>query len=389
MSGCSILKNKKLLKIGSFDEELFKTELPFKLINNFIVIEAEIDNGKYNFILDTGAEVSVISLEVVSDLGLKKESSIEVFDSGEESSIINMYVVDQIKFNTTSYSELLCLGVNFKVFQDLFKCDIPIHGLIGNRLMRKAAWKIDYKNKIITLWKNKEEIIQPPNSSIVEFEKTTSGNGEINVKMYNSNKKFTFDTGFNGFIKADLSFAQNFASEKKEGAYAKGVSTTVSLHGSQTSEQLKQKIPTLSIGGTIVKNEIVEFEEKSSYLIGNIFWKNYIVTIDWKNSLLYLENTGKNNPHSFESFQYEIDYDIPNKTLSIKDYWTSHSLYQPIDANNKIVSIEGLQINKEIKFCDFLNVSLPKLLKKDKLLIEIIENGKLKSILLKKELLIE
>lgn len=389
LGNCSILKNKELLNIGSFEQEHFKTELPFKLINNHMFIEVEINDKRYNFVFDTGAEVSLLPPDLIAELGLKKESSIKVTGSNKSSKRINLYVLDKIKLNNTAFLNLLCAESDFNDFQNIFQCNIPVHGFIGNNLMRNAAWKIDYKNKMITFWDNNKKVVQPENSSIIHLELRQSGNAKINITIDSIGQQFSFDTGFNGYIVSDFSFSKKIDLRKEVGKYAEGKSTTISLYNAKTKKQLVHKIPDMSIGGILLKEKIISFEENSSHLIGNKFWKNYTLTIDWKNSLLYLENYMEDKADSFTAFQYKIAYDIPSKTLSIKDYWTSHSLYKPIDPNNKIISVEGFHLNNDLDFCDFLNNDLPNLFKMKKLNITIVENGKEKEITLEKEVLIE
>jgi predicted aspartyl protease len=384
LTSCSIFKNKKLLKIGSFGQASFMSELPFLFIDNQIIIEVEIDNKAYNFIFDSGAEGSIISSGLTSELELKQESSIRA-EGVHKSKRIGLYVLEEIKLSSVPFLELLCIE------QDLFAitCDFPIHGLIGNNLMKKANWKIDYQNKIITFWDNKREVLQPPNSEIIEFKHEGHSNATINLTVDNIQKEFTFDTGSSSSIKANYSLFKDLGLDGSTGECAIGMSTSIGLYGPKTNKNFRRKISTLSIGGKDIENRIISFAENGSYLIGNKFWKNYVLTIDWKKSVIYLEKNKEETPDILRTFQYYFFPDFENETFSIKSYWTSHSSYQPIHPNNEVVAIENYQAGGGIDFCDFYINSLPLLLKKDTLEIEVNENGKKKKIKLQKEVLIK
>lgn len=396
LTNCSFFKNKKLLRVGSFEQESFSTELPFKLIHDFIVVEVTIDEKAYNFIYDTGAEVSAITPELTSVLGLKKESSISVSGSNNSSERLNLFILEKLKLNNTGFTNLLCVESELNTvvrFLEGFRCGVKLHGLIGNNLMKKATWKIDYENEIITFWDNNRNVAPPANSSKIPFEHAEYKNPKINVKIDSMSGKFTFDTGSGGYIDADKSLAPLTLSKTNAGKYAVGVGTSISINNTKTFELLKQKIPIINLGGEILKERIISFEENGSNLVGNKFWKNYLVTIDWKNSVIYLENRVKEEPATYKAYQYGISKDFTNRSLSILEYWTSHPYYKPIHPNNEILSIENEPIKDQFinldDFCDFVKTRLPQYLKKDTLQIEILENGKRREVQLIKEVIIK
>ncbi len=392
ISACSILKNKKILKEGTFQQDSFITELPFRLISNLIVFEVSIDGNLYNFIFDTGAEVSLISPELVSELNLKRESSISVKGSNNNSKRINLYFLDDIMMNDVGFEKLLCaesdLNAQLADFEE-FGCGTRIDGLIGNNLMKKATWKIDYQNNTITFWDVSRTVIPSSKHDTIPIEFTELGNPNIEVRMNDYEGEFLFDTGFGGLMEANMSVLKKTGVKSEAGKSATGVGLSVSIHSIQTVEEVKQKIPEVVMGDRLVRDMIVSFEENGSNLIGNRFWKNHIVTIDWKKSMLFIEDIKESHKKSLQDFQYGIMANIREKTLSIKSYWTSHSSYEPIDSENEVVAIEHYQIADIVDFCDFLKTELPDLLQSNTLQMVVIENGKKRIVQMKKEVLIE
>ena len=78
LQSCSTLKVSKLLKKGSVENTEFLEEIPFSYVNNLIFIDVVINGNSYNFIFDTGAEVSVIGEHIKNEVNYKNVTSYAV-----------------------------------------------------------------------------------------------------------------------------------------------------------------------------------------------------------------------------------------------------------------------------------------------------------------------
>jgi hypothetical protein len=152
-----------------FENNKKKIVIPFKLVNNLIIISANVNDVPLNFLLDTGVEESILfSLEeteqiVFSDLQkikIKGFGKKEAFDGYK--SINNRFKIkDFVDKNHVIYL-ILDQDVNISS-----KVGVPVNGILGYHFFKNHLVKIDYDTKKITLYKNKEK-------QIVKLEKSFS-----------------------------------------------------------------------------------------------------------------------------------------------------------------------------------------------------------------------
>ena len=140
-------------------------EFPFSYKNNFIIVNATLNNVlPVNLIFDTGAQHSLIFKKLYTDLlGAHYERRISIFGS-DLSQELGAYVTRKIRMNVedaiTFEKDLLVLE------EDYFKLDeitgTRIDGLLGGETFKHFVVKIDYKKRIITLFR--KETFRVPNA---------------------------------------------------------------------------------------------------------------------------------------------------------------------------------------------------------------------------------
>ena len=96
------------------------------------------------------------------------------------------------------------------------------------------------------------------------------------IELNNQKHQFLFDLGSNGEFTANHSFAK-FLKEKDT-----------------LLQQEKQTFPVgkIKIGEIELNDKSITLEKRASPLLGNAFFENYLLTIDWDKNILYLnQNT--------------------------------------------------------------------------------------------------
>lgn len=127
-------------------DTLIKFKIPMTL-TGLPIVQVKSNGVDINFLLDTGANVSVIDTNILSKLKYIKEDSIsEVFGiEGNKQSVETV----SIEFNkgTQSYKDIfqvMDMSAPFRFVE--IESGIKIHGILGNEFLSKYGYILDFKN---------------------------------------------------------------------------------------------------------------------------------------------------------------------------------------------------------------------------------------------------
>lgn len=125
-------------------------EVPFSLKQGFIVVNIRLDNKlPLDFILDTGAEHSVLFHRAYTDLlGMPYSKRIQIRGSDldvPQYALISRNAVINLASKAVVKRDLLVLEENLQLFQE--SLGFPIDGILGGSFYRGLVINIDYKRK--------------------------------------------------------------------------------------------------------------------------------------------------------------------------------------------------------------------------------------------------
>jgi len=130
--------------------------MPFKLVNNIMVIPVSVNGKKLSFLLDTGVSSTIIlNVKIKDSLKLKNVKKIRIQGLGEGDyvdalrSTSNHIQIGNSIINR-SHKIYLILGKGFNLSN---RMGIQIDGIIGGDLFRDFVVKINYSAKIIKFYK--------------------------------------------------------------------------------------------------------------------------------------------------------------------------------------------------------------------------------------------
>ncbi len=140
----------------SFKNDRKKETMGFRLVKNLIVIPIFInDKGPFNFVLDTGVGIFLITDPTLIDsLQIKNVRSIKIagFGEGDE---LSAFVTPSIKAQVGAAVAPSISAAILK--QDVFELSsyagIPIHGLVGYEFFDSFIVRISFQNNSITYYK--------------------------------------------------------------------------------------------------------------------------------------------------------------------------------------------------------------------------------------------
>lgn len=376
---------KKVLNSGNIKETSFTEKIPFTFNYGVPIINVSINGKTYNFLFDTGA-ATVISPELMTALNLKAATKDKTFDSQGNANEQDFVIIPSMKIGNLNFENIGAVVIDMKkVFE--FKC-MNFDGIIGANQMAKAIWQIDYKNKMLTATSNLSNLNISPNAQIIDFKpKGNQKTPTVAVKIGNKASYVTFDTGattdFNFAINNYKTELTNFKEVQTLGNTSSGI-----YGGSKNSTTSYIKIPSFTIGSILLKNQIPTFTENASNLIGNAFFKNYKIIIDWNSNKIHMINEVELSDAKLNNFGIGFKY-INNKPIIAKIFKNSDAEKSGILLNDQVIGIDGKDtINfTEEEAC---NYAFNNILKgKTETLITILRDGKKLDFKLKRTALIE
>ena len=294
------------------DEEV---EIPFKLINGFIVVEATLNQKhKVNLLVDTGAENLILFNE-----SIKQQLNIP---NGKKITLKGADLSNEVSAEIIRNLDLQLPNAN-EITRDFIVLDEnsmnlsghlghPIDGIVGGRIFWSTVMEINYKKQKIILQK-KSKFDTPPLRDYREFDLYISSSKPYfiaQITLYDGNTipiKVLLDTGSSlGFLLFYNTHKDLFLPEYYiEGELGRA------LGGPITGYISKSKL--LNLGPTLhFKHLITNFQGQNegidpkvyndrNGLIGNPILSRFNVIIDYVGAKLYLR------PH--KNYNEQLDYD--------------------------------------------------------------------------------
>jgi predicted aspartyl protease len=357
----------------------FIENIKFEFSSGHIIVKTKVgkQNNLSNFIFDTGAPTTV-SPELSKELNLKKISvSLNKSENDPLKNsfpIVDSMVIGNIKFLNVGAAEL--------EMSKIINTDCKFgNGIIGANLMKNCIWQINYSTQELFITDNLSKLQNLTNAIKINFTPAPStGTPILNVLVNDTTHiNLIIDTGFNGFISFSTmdndKFLKSIAENNIRSVDSKGYS---SVYGKDEATNLSYLIRSnMQINGHTFQNLPMAFgryknvSERKNGVIGNDFLKNFIVTIDWINNLIYLSPISEKPIHD-NIITYGIKYGFTRNKLIIGGIWkNSEAEKNGIKIGDEIISFDGIEtatLSQE-QICTFNDTYEPTV--KDKI-IEII-----------------
>jgi predicted aspartyl protease len=299
-----------------------KIDIPFELQDNFIIVKI-IFQGVFplNFIIDTGAEHTILTKKEITNLlniPYERERTIVGTDM---KTVIKAYIARKMRFdlpNLTLIKDILVLD------DDYFKLDqfagLEIHGIIGAETFKGYVLKIDYVRRMLTVFdpsvfkpsdhKNYEELPIEINRSKPYIYTNAQISTDSVVPM-----KLLLDTG------AGLALLLHTYSNPLIVMPPKVIKGNIGNGLGGEIEGYIGRLKSLNIGSSKLQNVISHFQElhneaDSTYilnrngLIGGNLLSRFTVIFDFSKEKLYL----KPNKYIKNLFDYDKSGIIPIAT---------------------------------------------------------------------------
>jgi len=341
--------------------------LPFEFTSGHIVIMTNINgqNKKYKFFLDTGAPTVITALLADSLKITRKRMFSKDVDSGP---IQNTYcLINSVQIGSVKYKKVGAINIDLNRMVNS-KCNQMPDGIIGSNVLNNGILQIDFDKKNLVLTDKIGKLSYIDKAIKIKFNTVPFTKTPIITILINDTipVNLVFDTGFNGFItlndyRNDSTIYKSINEKKRADAFGIGYSD---ISGKTDSVDLFSILRcNLTFGDTTLINVPLtygKFKNVSSRKqgsIGNIFMKNFIVTIDWYEKYIYLFPTEKIRiPDNLNTFGINYGF-VGNKLIIGTVYKNSEAYKLGILPGDTIYSINDILISSlnDSDICDYYN----------------------------------
>ena len=274
-------------------------EVPFELFHNSIVVQATVDGkGPFNMLLDTGVDPSVVDLNTARTIGLKfAAAGYQGTGGGTETNLAHETRLPVVQLGDLAAKNIDATAIDMsKTSAALGK---PIQGVLGYSLLKDRIVQIDYPKQVVRFYSASPYQTKTHRSNARLTQLTFNYRDDVLAHGVSVNGKpiiANIDTGDNGSFQLTPAAVVELGLQKQV-ANAK-VSRSVGFNGATQNREATVK--NITVGGVSVDQPSVIFygrgtgrdDEAWGIRIGNAFLKNFIVTIDYQNKLITLENPG-------------------------------------------------------------------------------------------------
>ncbi|MEZ4957513.1 MAG: aspartyl protease family protein [Saprospiraceae bacterium] len=298
--------------IWGFGKDFKRIDLPFEFKNNLIIVDVTLNKlFPLKFILDTGAENTILAKREITDLlNVPYEREFKLLGSDMKTEL-TAYLVRNVHFKShdliVSALSMLVLEEDYFHFEEM--AGVEVHGILGADIFRGLVLKIDYRKRVISLTK-RQYFNEPKGFTKIPIEIARSKpylQTNLNIQQDTSIRvKLLLDSGamvtfiVNTNTHPDLHLPPHIL-QGKVGAGLGGF-----LDG------YLGRVASLDIGPYKLHGPITHFQDISTAIdtsllngrngiIGNKLLSRFTVIIDYPKEILYLKTNKK--------FKKSFDYD--------------------------------------------------------------------------------
>lgn len=272
-------------------------EIPFEFHKNEIILQVRVNGkGSFNMMLDTGTDPSAVDLTTARELGLKlRPLGKEITGGGTEANLAYYTQLPLVEVAGFTVKNVDALAIDLsKISERLGK---PLHGVLGHSVLNGRIVQIDYANRVVRFharspFPNATTQVNTSKRTVMTFR--YNDNVLIDDVSVNGKKMVgNLDTGSSGSFNLTPA-AVSYLGLEEEVSRAP-VTSDVGFKG--VSENRQGKVGNVTIGGISIDEPTVIFFGKGTgrdkkpwgINIGNVFLKDFVVTIDYRKKLITLE----------------------------------------------------------------------------------------------------
>lgn len=370
---------------GAVSNEEYYEEIPFRYIDGYIFIDIVQHNKPYNFLFDTGAEATLIDRSIIDEFDYKQLGVSNISGPIIKNQGINTIVLDSIHIATLNFVNIGAVAIDLTPLKKKF-CN-NVYGVIGSTLLKKSNWQIDYANRIIRIATTISRFkISDTATKLPTFLPSKGwGTEAVEVSIDGIATKFEIDTG-NGrskIVAHPSQFKRLLKINKK---------STVPYGFAKAPTDYRILTKKIEMGNLELLGQELDLlnDVGQHQLLGNRFFENFLVTLDWKNHFLYLEEKRAIAPNELIDFELRFAPDFQNHNITVLNGVKAFVKKNKIEKGAVLIKVNDTDLSgfSDEEFCRFWNESWQEVLKGHSMDIILTQHSKKKILTLTKKQLV-
>jgi predicted aspartyl protease len=377
---------------GELSAQKAMIEIPIIKYKRLNFIEVKIAGESYTFFVDTGAP-NIVSRELAEKLKLKTIKRTKTGDSQGNSKKTVYVNLPEITIGDFRFSNTAAMIADLSGTPGI-QC-LGIDGIIGSNLMQKAVWQFDFKNDRIYVARQSSDLPYstqeltpvPFTTNLYKTPKFQMAMGGIPVKSVK------LDTGSGNGIDINRKTFQQYLEKYPELAYLVRLgSSNYGIFGGQIkldSTYHANAIP-VHIAGQTYRNQNIRFQNnRRSQKIGMKFFEHFILTVNWFDQKMYLQEQQTPADTTYLSFGFSPTHRHDQLVVAAleKDGPADRA---GIEIGDRVLSLDDRDCSSVTveQWCEWLNTTISEL-DKDEVELNILKkNGKKFNVILERKKLL-
>ncbi len=310
-----------LLNSGSVNKKEYFTVISYKEVKGKIIVQCSINNKPYNFIVDTGAPVT-ITQELYNELQPRILTTVDVSDQSGKKDSMQVVSLSKIKLGDVIFTDTPALVSKSHFMFDCFRVD----GLLGSNMFRNSVIQISDKEKEITITDNYKKLKLKSKYASKMHLSPHQSNPYIEVRQKNNNatgkEMLLFDSGMSGFYDLSVSAYEQFKKINLFNNISEASGTySIGLHGlAENQVHYRAFLPELSINKYAFNNLTVKSTHDETSRIGSDIFKYGDVTLDYRHGKFYFDPYAK-QPADLQEATWPVEPTFEDGKIIIGLIW--------------------------------------------------------------------
>ncbi|RLD25492.1 MAG: hypothetical protein DRI75_13275, partial [Bacteroidetes bacterium] len=307
---------------------------------------------EFPFIFDTGAQTVLLD-SLLNEIGSENYQSFSFSDKsdGAEHAFNNELIsLHQLRIGEVEFNDIGAISAKNSKW-GMLNC-VSSYGIVGYNILQTFCTQIDYKKREITLTDNIEKLPNYGQIQWIDYKPSIKQETPIIKAAINDSIKLDlfFDTGNSGGI--------NLNSSKLYDIFVRGESANTLKYFSKPSirirgenDEIKESIvlntSNVTIGDIISKNINIGISNvpgrEFDGLIGNKFFENFIITLDYKNKRIGFIQQQNMAP---DNSTFGVSYVASKTKITVSSVFENSEAYNlGIRSGNELYSINGIKVS--------------------------------------------
>jgi predicted aspartyl protease len=314
----------------------------------FVPVKLSEKGPEYRFVLDTGAELTVVDAKIAAEARLPLGEKIDVLTVGEERTVPTVRL-EQMRIGSLRIPPLRAASYDLTALEE--GLDSPVHGVLGVDVLGRFPFTIDFGRKEVVIWKPGEvpqvykQFRSPLRQDNGSYLMPALINGVFHCELL-------LDTGTN-MIQLPRSVWQKLLQVWRPHKMLAGVSSS----GQKQPTSYLVRLESLAIGDSKLEQPVVRFVQDVSRgtfaepgapgLLGTDILRRFVVTLDLTRQQVFLLQDKRYEADSLEYTTIGVQFLRKNRRFFVTSFFEgSPAQSADIRRGDEILEVQGIPASR-------------------------------------------